>query len=96
MTTLPDSPRTRDGDAGARIAEAIRAGIIAGEHPPGTRIRQEDVAGGTAVVAALRASHPTLVIAIGGRRGPLVGNGGVVQLPDGLDDAVAVLSAALS
>lgn len=37
-------PRTRDGDAGARIAEGIRAGIVAGDYPPGTRIRQEEVA----------------------------------------------------
>lgn len=35
---------TRDGDAGARIADRIRAGILAGEFAPGTRIRQEDVA----------------------------------------------------
>ena len=35
---------TRDGDAGARIAERIRAEILAGEFAPGTRIRQEDVA----------------------------------------------------
>ncbi|MFV0407918.1 MAG: GntR family transcriptional regulator [Propioniciclava sp.] len=34
----------RDGDAGARIADSIRAGIVAGEYPPGTRIRQEDLA----------------------------------------------------
>jgi hypothetical protein len=32
--------RTRGGDAGARIAAGIRAGIISGQHPPGTRIRQ--------------------------------------------------------
>jgi DNA-binding transcriptional MerR regulator/methylmalonyl-CoA mutase cobalamin-binding subunit len=67
-------------------ARAIAMGIV----------REEDVAGGNAVVAALRASHPTVVIAIGGRRGPLVGIGGVVQLPDGLDDAVTALRDALS
>lgn len=39
-----ESTRTRDGDAGARIADGIRTRIIAGEYPPGTRIRQEDVA----------------------------------------------------
>ncbi|MBB1510945.1 GntR family transcriptional regulator [Tessaracoccus sp. MC1756] len=39
-----DAPRTRGGDAGAKIAEQIRAGILAGEFAPGTRIRQEDVA----------------------------------------------------
>ncbi|MFT4280247.1 GntR family transcriptional regulator [Microbacterium sp.] len=39
-----ESGRTRDGDAGARIAEGIRTKIIAGLYPPGTRIRQEDVA----------------------------------------------------
>ncbi|MFC7789083.1 GntR family transcriptional regulator [Microbacterium sp. MAHUQ-60] len=36
--------RTRGGDAGARIAAGIRARIISGQHPPGTRIRQEDLA----------------------------------------------------
>jgi DNA-binding GntR family transcriptional regulator len=40
----PGRRSTRDGDAGARIAERIRAGILAGEYAPGTRIRQEDVA----------------------------------------------------
>ncbi len=35
---------TRDGDAGARIAERIREQILRGHYPPGTRIRQEDVA----------------------------------------------------
>lgn len=39
-----DATRTRDGDAGARIAEGIRSRILAGAYPPGTRIRQEDVA----------------------------------------------------
>lgn len=36
--------RARDGDARVRIAESIRAGIVAGAYPPGTRIRQEDLA----------------------------------------------------
>ena len=36
--------RTRGGDAGARIAQTVRDGIISGELPPGTRIRQEDLA----------------------------------------------------
>lgn len=35
---------TRGGDAGARIAERIRIGILSGEFAPGTRIRQEDIA----------------------------------------------------
>lgn len=39
-----DTTRTRDGDAGARIADGIRSAIIAGAYPPGARIRQEDVA----------------------------------------------------
>lgn len=42
--TLFDSTRTRDGDAGARIAEGIRGRIVSGAYPPGTRIRQEEVA----------------------------------------------------
>lgn len=44
METMTPSRATRDGDAGARIAEQLRAGILAGEYPPGTRIRQEDLA----------------------------------------------------
>jgi DNA-binding GntR family transcriptional regulator len=43
MTSL-ETARTRDGDAGARIADGIRSRIVAGAYPPGTRIRQEDVA----------------------------------------------------
>ncbi len=34
----------RDGNSGARIAEGLRTAILRGEYPPGTRIRQEDVA----------------------------------------------------
>lgn len=41
---MTDAARTRDGDAGVRIADGIRSGIIAGHFPPGTRIRQEDLA----------------------------------------------------
>jgi DNA-binding GntR family transcriptional regulator len=44
MSSHTPDTRTRDGDAGARIADSIRMGIVAGEYPPGTRIRQEDVA----------------------------------------------------
>ena len=44
-TGIPsDAGRSRDGDAGARIADSIREGIIGGDYPPGTRIRQEDLA----------------------------------------------------
>ncbi|MER7796252.1 GntR family transcriptional regulator [Microbacterium sp. NPDC096154] len=39
-----DVARTRDGDAGARIADSVRSAILSGEQPPGTRIRQEDLA----------------------------------------------------
>ncbi len=42
--TITDSTRSRDGDAGARIADTLRAGIVDGTYPPGTRIRQEDLA----------------------------------------------------
>ena len=47
MTTAPptlDGPRSRDGDAHARIADGIRRGIIDGTRPPGSRILQEDLA----------------------------------------------------
>lgn len=43
-TSAPDATRSRDGDAGARIADGIRSAIITGSYPPGMRIRQEDVA----------------------------------------------------
>lgn len=36
--------RNRFGDAGAKIADTIRADIVAGVYAPGTRIRQEDLA----------------------------------------------------
>ncbi|GAA2008235.1 GntR family transcriptional regulator [Microbacterium ulmi] len=39
-----EQSRARDGDAGARIALAVREGIMAGEYPPGARIRQENLA----------------------------------------------------
>jgi len=42
--TAPVATRTRGGDAGARIAAGLRARIVSGQHPPGTRIRQEDLA----------------------------------------------------
>ncbi|GLI26551.1 transcriptional regulator [Agromyces rhizosphaerae] len=42
---VADAARTtRGGDAGARVADRLRHEILAGEHAPGTRIRQEDVA----------------------------------------------------
>jgi DNA-binding GntR family transcriptional regulator len=44
MATMEAPRTTRDGDAGARIADRIRDGILGGGFPPGTRIRQEDVA----------------------------------------------------
>ena len=40
----PGPGRARLGDAGARMAELIRDGIISGEFAPGTRVRQEDLA----------------------------------------------------
>lgn len=43
MSTIAKT-RTRGGDAGAKIAAGIRAGIVSGHYPPGTRIRQEDIA----------------------------------------------------
>jgi DNA-binding GntR family transcriptional regulator len=37
------SPKTRDGNASARVADAIRADIMHGILLPGSRIRQEDI-----------------------------------------------------
>ncbi len=47
MTAAPPAlagPRSRDGDAHARIADGIRRGIIDGTRPPGSRILQEELA----------------------------------------------------
>ncbi len=35
---------TRDGTSSSRIADQLRTAILRGEHPPGSRIRQEDLA----------------------------------------------------
>lgn len=37
-------PQTRDGNASARVADALRDAIIAGTYPPGARLRQEEIA----------------------------------------------------
>jgi DNA-binding GntR family transcriptional regulator len=46
MTAQPAAlnPRTRDGNASARVADALRAAIIHGTYPPGSRLRQEEIA----------------------------------------------------
>lgn len=54
-----------------------------------------DVAAADDVVRAVRAAHPDLVIAVGGRESAEVGNGAVLRLPDRLTDAVVVLRQAL-
>lgn len=42
---MPDlSPATRDGSARERIAEGLRRSILSGEHQPGERIVQEELA----------------------------------------------------
>ena len=40
----PPAPATRDGNASMRIADALREAIVRGEYPPGSRIRQEEIA----------------------------------------------------
>lgn len=37
-------PQIRDGVTGARVADELRAAILHGTHPPGTRLRQEELA----------------------------------------------------
>ncbi|MBS1691896.1 MAG: GntR family transcriptional regulator [Actinobacteria bacterium] len=37
-------PQVRDGVTGARVAEHLRDEILRGAHPPGTRLRQEELA----------------------------------------------------
>ncbi|WP_237739341.1 GntR family transcriptional regulator [Microbacterium yannicii] len=44
LVALPRARATRDGDAGARIADYVRDHILAGSFPPGARIRQEELA----------------------------------------------------
>lgn len=58
-------------------------------------VMSQDVAAANEVVTAVRAIHPDLVIAVGGRESPEVGNGAVLRLPDRLTDAVEVLRRAL-
>lgn len=38
------APQVRDGIAGARVADELRAAILHGAYPPGTRLRQEELA----------------------------------------------------
>ncbi|WP_275571512.1 GntR family transcriptional regulator [Mycolicibacterium vanbaalenii] len=38
-------PQVRDGVTGARVADELRAAILRGAYPPGTRLRQEELAG---------------------------------------------------
>jgi DNA-binding GntR family transcriptional regulator len=40
---MAQSP-VRDGITGARVADELRDAILRGEHPPGTRLRQEELA----------------------------------------------------
>lgn len=40
----PPTPATRDGNASMRVADALREAIVRGEYPPGSRIRQEEIA----------------------------------------------------
>jgi len=37
-------PQVRDGVTGARVADELREAILRGAHPPGTRLRQEELA----------------------------------------------------
>jgi DNA-binding GntR family transcriptional regulator len=37
-------PQVRDGVTGARVADELRQAILHGAHPPGTRLRQEELA----------------------------------------------------
>ncbi|MCW2555337.1 MAG: transcriptional regulator, GntR family, partial [Mycobacterium sp.] len=38
------APQVRDGVTGARVADELREAILHGAHPPGTRLRQEELA----------------------------------------------------
>jgi len=39
------APQVRDGVTGARVADELREAILRGAYPPGTRLRQEELAG---------------------------------------------------
>jgi DNA-binding GntR family transcriptional regulator len=39
------APQVRDGVTGARVADELRDAILRGAYPPGTRLRQEELAG---------------------------------------------------
>jgi DNA-binding GntR family transcriptional regulator len=39
------APQVRDGVTGARVADELRNAILRGAYPPGTRLRQEELAG---------------------------------------------------
>ena len=54
-----------------------------------------DISAADQVVEALRAAHPSVVVAIGGVHSARVGNGNVLRLPDSLPDAVEVLRQAV-
>lgn len=56
---------------------------------------EQDVPAADEVVRAVRATHPDLVIGVGGRQSSEVTNGRVVRFPDRLTDAVEVLRQAL-
>jgi DNA-binding transcriptional MerR regulator/methylmalonyl-CoA mutase cobalamin-binding subunit len=56
---------------------------------------ERDVIAADEVVRAVRATHPDIVIGVGGRQSSAVGNGRVVRLPDRLTDAVEVLRQAV-
>ncbi|MCG7593234.1 GntR family transcriptional regulator [Mycobacterium sp. PSTR-4-N] len=42
---MTSQPPLRDGITGARVADELRAAILRGVYPPGTRLRQEELAG---------------------------------------------------
>lgn len=54
-----------------------------------------DVPAADEVVKAVRAAHPDVVVAIGGGRSSVVGDDGVLRLPDGVTKAVETLREAL-
>ncbi len=58
-------------------------------------VMDRDVTAADEVARAVRARYPDVVIAVGGRQASVVGDGGVLRLPDGLADAVEVLRRAL-
>ena len=58
-------------------------------------VMDRDIAAADEVIRAVHATHPDVVVAVGGRLSSIVADGNLVRLPDRLGDAVEALRRAL-